>query len=130
MNKFLIKTKIVDILSAIKKRNRRFSPLFIARELNITNEEAVIFLNDLVRDGLLSQIFCVRCDECQFTYTFEKFEDIPFGKTFECPYNHETFVYEEKVQLWYRINLEMLNELHNSQEESESKKKEKKLIKT
>ncbi|REH90014.1 hypothetical protein, partial [Staphylococcus felis] len=60
MNKFLLKIKIVETLLSIKKRTRRISPLFIARALDISIEEAVLSLNQLVEDNILEQIYCVR----------------------------------------------------------------------
>ncbi|MBE5675658.1 hypothetical protein HUZ99_04395 [Staphylococcus sp. SS87] len=124
MNKFLLKTKIVETLLSIKKRTRRISPLFIARALDISIEEAVLSLNQLVEDNILEQIYCVRCDDCQYTFLYENYDDIPIDETITCKNGHQTIIYKEKIQLWYKINKEELNEFNDDKTDKKIKKKE------
>lgn len=124
MNKFLLKTKIVEVLLSIKKRTFRISPLFIARALDITIEEAVDSLNQLVEDNILEQVYCIRCDECQYTFLYENYRDIPINEVITCKNGHQTIIYEDKVQLWYKIRKEELNELSDNKTDKKIKKKE------
>lgn len=123
MNKLLLKFKIVNTLLSIKKRTRRISPLFIARALDISIEEAVLLLNQLVEENVLEQIYCVRCDDCQYTFLYKNYDDIPINQMITCENGHETFIYKEKIQLWYKINKEELNEFSDDKTDKKIKKK-------
>lgn len=111
MNKYLIKSDIEDILVDIYKRNHKFSPLFIAKRLNITKEETVECLNDLVKDDLLKQLYVIRCSECNYSYVYTDYSKIPFNTIQECPLSHETYINEDEVELWYKINTTNIKEV-------------------
>lgn len=119
MNKFLMKSRIANILESNYKRTHKFSPVFIAESLSVSYEQSIDLLNELVKDNLLMQIYVVRCDECHYSENYYDFNEIPINGYINCPNGHKTFVNLDDIQIWYKLNKEMIIELKQSKKKDQ-----------